>query len=136
MSQYIIETIKKIELARTKLKESLLENEVASRPKLQDTSIIPYIYQIYGRLNKNTQSSHARSVFTFVVIYLYAPARFFGGKMPNGLRRAIGRATSSSYTGISNNCTRLKLLYTTYKDFRSEVDLLLGMVISEFGLSV
>lgn len=134
MSEQIIETIRKIERARTALRQAMADNELAASPRLQDLSLIPEIYKIFES-KKNEITANERKEFIFVAIYLYAPCRFFGGKMPKGLRRAIGKATGvSAMTSISNNCTELMVLYTTYQDFKEEVDELLKAVILSLNL--
>ena len=73
-----------------------------------------------------------RKEFVFVVIYLYSPNKFFGGKMPQGLRRAISQAAKVTCASvISATCTELMVLYTTYSDFRQGVDELLGTVLEK-----
>ncbi len=128
--EQIIETIKRIEKARTALRQAIADNELATSPKMKDLSLIPKIYGIFEELMGDNITVNDRKEFIFVVVYLYAPNRFFGGKMPKGLRRAIGKATGvSAMTAISNNCTELMVLYTTYHDFREETDGLLNAVI-------
>ena len=127
--EQIIETIKRIEKARTALRQAMANNELATSPKLNDLSLIPKIYGVFEELKGGNITVNDRKEFIFVVVYLYAPNRFFGGKMPQGLRRAISKAVKVDSTCISRTCTELMVLYTTYSDFRQGVDSLLNAVL-------
>lgn len=128
--EQIIETIKRIEKARTTLRQAIEENRIALSPRLKDLNLIPKIYKVFKEIKENDITVNDRKEFIFVVIYLYYPNKFFGGKMPQGLRRAIVRATNvTSASVISATCTELMVLYTTYSDFRQGVDKLLNEVL-------
>lgn len=121
--EQIIETIKRIEKARTALRQAMADNEIATSPKLKDLSLIPKIYKVFEELKGKEIKVNDRKEFVFVVIYLYSPNKFFGGKMPKGLRRAIAQAAKVTCASvISATCTELMVLYTTYSDFRQGVD--------------
>ena len=125
--EQIIETIKKIEKTRTALRQAIADNELAASPKLKDLSLIPKIYEIFEQMKGNEIKVNDRKEFIFVVIYLYSPNKFFGGKMPQGLRRAITKAAKVTCASvISATCTELTVLYTTYSDFRQNVDMLIN----------
>lgn len=129
--EQIIEKIKKIERSRTALRQAIADNELATSPKLKDLSLIPKIYEVFEAMKGQHITANDRKQFIFVVIYLYLPSKFFGGKMPHGLRRAIVRATNATYASfISATCTELMILYTAYQDFREEVDELMSAVIN------
>lgn len=128
--EQIVETIKKIEKTRTALRQAIADNELAASPKLKDLSLIPKIYEIFEQMKGNEIKVNDRKEFIFVVIYLYSPNKFFGGKMPQGLRRAITKATKVTCASvISATCTELMVLYTTYSDFRQGVDELVEKAI-------
>lgn len=125
--EQIIETIKRIEKARTALRQAIVDNEIATSPKLKDLNLIPKIYKVFEDLKGKEIKVNDRKEFIFVVIYLYSPNKFFGGKMPQGLRRAITKVTKVTCASvISATCTELMVLYTTYSDFRQNVDMLMG----------
>ena len=125
----IIETIKRIEKARTTLRQAIVDNEIATSPKLKDLNLIPKIYKVFEELKGKEIKVNDRKEFIFVVIYLYSPNKFFGGKMPQGFRRAITKATKVTCARvISATCTELMVLYTTYSDFRQGVDELIQKV--------
>lgn len=128
--EQIIETIKKIEKSRTALRQAIVDNELATSPRLKDLSLIPKIYEIFEQMKGKEIKVNDRKEFIFVVIYLYSPNKFFGGKMPRGLRLAITRAINVSCANVvSNTCTELMVLYTAYSDFRQGVDELLKAVM-------
>ena len=128
--EQIIETIKKIEKARTALRQAIVDNEIATSPKLKDLNLIPKIYEVFEELKGKEIKVNDRKEFIFVVIYLYSPNKFFGGKMPQGLRRAITKATKVTCASvISATCTELMVLYTTYSDFRQNVDELMSKIL-------
>ena len=125
--EQIIETIKRIEKSRTALRQAMADNEIATSPKLKDLNLIPKIYKVFEELKGKEVKVNDRKEFIFVVIYLYSPNKFFGGKMPQGLRRAITKVTKVTCASvISATCTELMVLYTTYSDFRQNVDMLMG----------
>lgn len=127
--EQIIETIKRIEKARTALRQAIVDNELATSPKLKDLNLIPKIYEVFEELKGNEIKVNDRKEFIFVVIYLYSPNKFFGGKMPQGLRRSITKVTQVTCASvISATCTELMVLYTTYSDFRQGVDELIQKV--------
>lgn len=133
--EQIIDTIKKIEQARTALREAFAFNESVTYPKLNDLALIPQIYELFEKMKGGKIKVNDRKEFIFVVIYLYAPNKFFGGKMPQGLRRAITKATKVSCASvISVTCTELLVLYTTYQDFRHNVDELLMKTMNALKL--
>lgn len=107
------------------MKEAMASHESAIRPHLTDLSLINTLYEKFAKLAGNVQSSEARKEFIFVVIYLYCPNKFFGGKMPQGLRRAISVAMGVDSSSVSRTCTELMVLYSTYDDFRRGVDRLM-----------
>ena len=130
--EQIIETIKKIEKARTALRQAIADNELATSPRLKDLSLIPKIYEIFEQMKGKEIKVNDRKEFVFVIIYLYSPNKFFGGKMPQGLRRAITKATKITCANvISVTCTELMVLYTTYSDFRHGVDELMQAVLNK-----
>lgn len=129
--EQIIETIKKIEKARTALRQAIADNELATSPRLKDLALIPKIYQVFEQMKGNEIKINDRKEFIFVVIYLYSPNKFFGGKMPQGMRKAISKAAKIDSTCISRTCTELMVLYTTYSDFRQGVDELLRVVLEK-----
>lgn len=121
--EQIIEKIKRIKKARTALRQAIVDNELATSPKLKDFNLIPKIYKVFEELKGNEIKVNDRKEFIFAVIYLYSPNKFFGGKMPQGLRRAITKAAKVTCASvISATCTELTVLYTTYSDFRQNVD--------------
>lgn len=123
--EQIIETIKRIEKARTALRQAIADNELAKSPKLKDLSLIPKIYEVFEEMKGGNVTVNDRKEFIFVVVYLYSPYKFFGGKMPQDMRNIISRTTNVDSAYISRICTELIILYTTYKDFRNAVDELL-----------
>ena len=128
--EQIIETIKKIEKARTALRQAIADNELATSPRLKDLSLIPKIYEIFEQIKGKEIKVNDRKEFIFVIIYLYSPNKFFGGKMPQGLRRAIAKTTRATCASvISATCTELMVLYTAYSDFRLGVDNLMNAVL-------
>lgn len=128
--EQIIETIKKIEKTRTALRQAIADNELATSPRLKDLSLIPKIYEIFEQMKGKEIKVNDRKEFIFVIIYLYSPNKFFGGKMPQGLRRAIAKTTRATCASvISATCTELMVLYTAYSDFRLGVDNLMNAVL-------
>ncbi len=97
-------------------------------------TLIPKIYEIFKDMKVNDITTNDRKEFIFVVIYLYSPNKFFGGKMPQGMRKAITNAMKMDSTCISRTCTELLVLYTTFSDFRQGVDELMEKVLLSVNL--
>lgn len=121
--EQIIQTIKNIEKARTTLRQAITNNEIATSPKLKDLSYIQEIYNIFKTIKGNDININHRKEFIFAVVYLYCPNKLFGGKMTQGLRKAIVQASNVTCASVvSTTCTELLILYINYKDFRQGVD--------------
>ena len=128
--EQIIETIRRIKKSRTALRQAIADNELATSPQLKDLTLITKIYEVFEEVKGKNITVSDRKEFIFVVIYLYSPNKFFGGKMPQGLRRAITKATKVTCASvISATCTELMVLYTTYSDFRQNVDELMNKIL-------
>ena len=67
--EQIIETIKRIEKARTALRQAIVDNEIATSPKLKDLNLIPKIYKVFEELKGKEIKVNDRKEFIFVVIY-------------------------------------------------------------------
>lgn len=127
----VIDTIRSIKTARMELQKAIRNDKLATSPQLTDLSFVEKIYNAFLEDKGKHITVNDRKVFIFVVIYLYAPQKLFGGKMPHGMRRAIANVagiTCASF--ISSACAELLILYTTYDDFQQEVDRLLNKVYS------
>ena len=137
MNTLIADKIKEIEKARAELRRAIESERLAAIPRLQDLALIPRIYDVFKRIKgESFGSTNARKQFIFVVIFLYAPSRFFGGKMQKGLRNAISKAAGIPCVNtISNNCTELMVLYTAYSDFRNDVEEVLSSICEDTTIS-
>ena len=130
----VIDTIRNIKTARIELQKAIRNDKLATSPQLTDLSFIEKIYNAFLEDKGEYITVNDRKVFIFVVIYLYAPQKLFGGKMPHGMRRAIANITGITCASvISATCTELMVLYTTYSDFRRGVDELLNRVMERMG---
>ena len=127
----VIDTIRSIKTARMELQKAIRNDKLATSPQLTDLSFVEKFYNAFLEDKGDHITVNDRKVFIFVVIYLYAPRKLFGGKMPHGMRRAIANVagiTCASF--ISSTSAELLILYTTYDDFQQEVDRLLNKVYS------
>lgn len=122
--EQVIEKIKRIEKSRAQLRQAIAENDIAIKPKYKDLSLIPQIFEKFVK-DKDVITMNDRKEFIFAIVYLYAPCKFFGGKMPRGMRKAISDTMHIDSAYISRTCTELVVLYSTYRDFRQGVDNLL-----------
>lgn len=126
----VTEKLRRIERSLMVFRQAVSSKEMESSPLLRDLSIIQDIYKILEENKKGHVTANDRKVFIFVVVYLYAPSKLLGGKMPQGMRKAISKTMGVNSSYISRTCTELKILYSTYSDFRQEVDRLLSAVLS------
>lgn len=133
MCKDIKTTIERIRKARKELQEAVFNEKFVSQPLLSDYSILPDIYSIFCNvIGEKANTVNGRKIFTFVCLYLYAPRKLFGGKMPKGLRTAICRITNiKAATAISNNSTELLIFYHNYPDFRNDVETVYQEVVAQ-----
>lgn len=137
MCKDIKTTIERIRKARKELQEAVFNEKFVSQPLLSDYSILPDIYSIFCNvIGKKANTVNGRKIFTFVCLYLYAPRKFFGGRMPKGLRSAIAKATGTrTVTVLSACCPELLILYNNYSDFHEDVDNVYWSVINELSFN-
>ena len=136
MGSAIIDKIKRIESARTSLRKARQESENASKPLFKDLRLMPRIYEVFKSTRVGDMDITARKEFIFVALYLYSPCRFFGGKMPKGLRKAIGEVTGTSCVNvISKNCAELYVLYSVYSDFKKNVEKAISSICEDATIS-
>lgn len=136
MGSAIIDKIKRIESARTSLRKARQESELASKPLFKDLRLMPHIYEVFKSTHVGDMDITARKEFIFVALYLYSPCRFFGGKMPKGLRKAIGEVTGTSCVNvISKNCAELYVLYSVYSDFKKNVEKAISSICEDATIS-
>ena len=128
--EQIITTIRKMKIAREKMYDAMEEWHITAKPLLSNIGVIPKIYDIFKSvLGEKAQSTNGKKEFTFIIVFLYSPQRFFGGKMSDGLRKEIGRTLHlNSPNYISLIFPDLMLSYTTYKDFKSDVDKVISVI--------
>lgn len=121
----IINTILKIKEARIEVQKALFEENRYCQPQLTDLSKIPELYQDFIKIveTKKCSDSDKKRFFIFIIVYLYAPKRLFGGRMTTGLRRAIGKALNMhAHSTVSDYCTSLLIMYLQYKDFQDTIN--------------
>ena len=63
--EQIIETIKRIEKARTALRQAIVDNELATSPKLKDLNLIPKIYELFEQKKGSVIKPNERKEFIF-----------------------------------------------------------------------
>lgn len=137
MGKSIKETLSEIHKMRENLMDAIRQERFATEPMLDDLRLLPDIYKVFCDILPNVKyTTYGRKVFTFIAFYLYAPRKFFGGRMPKGLRPAIGRCTGTrTISKVSISSAELLILYQNYSDFRHDVDIVYDAITSKLGLS-
>lgn len=132
----IFETLDKIRNAHDRLLEAIRNAKVAKEPLLYDLQMLTDVYAIFcDKMGDRAKTTNGRKVFTFLALYLYAPGKFYGGRMPKGLRSAIGRITHTrAVTAISNNSVELLIFYQKYPDFKKDVEDVYQEVVTRLHL--
>lgn len=127
--EQIVKTIEAVKAARESLKQAMSASASAFSPILSDLSKISEIYKVYLDIEKDeagTPDAHKQLIFCLV--YLFCPLKFYGGKMPRGVRQEIVRVTGMNSAFVSKSCTELAILYAKYPDFEKGVDRMLKII--------
>lgn len=104
------------------------KEEELSTPLLTDLDHIPMLRHWYCELigsgkPRSRKEASRRSEFVCLVLLLYSPVTLAGGKMGNGVRKALADLfqykSSTSITNISDN---IESNYDRYKDYEENVD--------------
>lgn len=83
MGKSIKETLSEIRKMRENLMDAIRQERFATEPMLDDLRLLPDIYKVFCDILPNIKhTTYGRKVFTFIAFYLYAPRKFFGGRMP------------------------------------------------------
>jgi len=124
MAGTIKDTLDRIRKSHSQLMEAVRNKKLVTEPLLYDLSMLADVYGIFcEKMGEKAKTTTGRRIFTFLALYLYAPGKFYGGRMPKGLRSSIGRVTGvRAVTVISNNSTELLVFYQNYPDFRMAVE--------------
>ena len=126
--------LKKIRIEKSELSE---EENALTAPVLKDKSLIHEIYKIFIELLNergcppNIDSVTQRKKFIFIILYLFSPSLFAGGKMTAGLRPEIAKVLGiQSECTISDNCTDVVFLYQNYGDFSGDIEYLYTEILN------
>lgn len=106
------------------------------KPRLTNLELIPAIYDMFkealcviglpsrGRIIQ-------RKEFLFIVLFLFVPSVLAGGRIPNGVRKALENVFPKVRPcTISNNIADVAFLYQQYKYFRSDVDIIYNEILN------
>lgn len=128
------EELQDLDIKRREIDEIL---RAESLPLLTELSHVGSIYRL---CEKNLYRSEKKSLFLFVVLMLYAPAKLIiGTKIRKPLMRELCRITGCSQSLISHRCENLLLKYRTYYFFNDLAQELINdtrnMLINELGMN-
>lgn len=125
--------IKNIREQKSRLSER--EAELV-KPRLTNLELIPTIYDMFkevlcviglpsrGRIIQ-------RKEFLFIVLFLFVPSVLAGGRIPNGVRKALENVFPKVRPcTISNNIADVAFLYQQYKYFRSDVNIIYNEILN------
>lgn len=129
-----ISELKHIREQKSRLSER--EAELA-KPRLTNLELIPTIYDMFkevlcviglpsrGRIIQ-------RKEFLFIVLFLFVPSVLAGGRIPNGVRKALENVFPKVRPcTISNNIADVAFLYQQYKYFRSDVNIIYNEILNQ-----
>ena len=73
-----------------------------------------------------------RKEFLFIVLFLFVPSVLAGGRIPNGVRKALENVFPKVRPcTISNNIADVAFLYQQYKYFRSDVNIIYNEILNQ-----
>ena len=127
-----------LELKHIREQKSRLSEREAElvKPRLTNLELIPTIYDMFkevlcviglpsrGRIIQ-------RKEFLFIVLFLFVPSVLAGGRIPNGVRKALENVFPKVRPcTISNNIADVAFLYQQYKYFRSDVNIIYNEILN------
>ena len=133
-----LENIKELrELKKEKSKLAQKEKDL-TEPLLLDLSLIPQIYKWFWDImdERDCPPPHdsiiQRKKFLFIVISLYYPQFFAGGKMSKGIRNALNDILKyKDASQVSNLYSDVSDFFIFYKTFRNDVSELFDKIVSK-----
>ena len=128
-----IAEIKNIREQKSRLSER--EAELV-KPRLTNLELIPTIYDMFKEVLcvlglASRGRIFQRKVFLFIVLFLFVPSVLAGGRIPNGVRKALENVFPKVRPcTISNNIADVAFLYQQYKYFRSDVNIIYNEILN------
>lgn len=128
-----IAEIKNIREQKSRLSER--EAELVS-PILTNLESIPYIYELFKNIVRTMnipprEKIIQRKEFLFIILFLFVPSVLVGGRIPNGVRKALENVFPKVRPcTISNNIADVAFLYQQYKYFRSDVNIIYNEILN------
>ena len=122
-----ISELKHIREQKSRLSER--EAELVS-PILTNLECIPYIYELFKNIVRTMniplrEEIIQRKEFLFIVLFLFVPSVLAGGRIPNGVRKALEHVFPKvKPCTISNTIADVFFLYQQYKYFRSDIEII------------
>lgn len=96
-------------------------------PDISDIGMIPVVHEwfreIIGLKEGEQETTIQRMKFIFIALFLFAPSSLVGGKMPDGMRKAIsGLYPSLAPCVISNNKKSSLFFFELYRLYKSDIE--------------
>jgi hypothetical protein len=121
------------------LERKMLSEKIVT-PSLTDRALIPVLYDLFKEILSERDyppdmvSPYQRRKFLFLILLLYNPGFFAGGKMAFGLRKDLaGCLNLKSGSTISCNCADVLFLYRHYRDFSADMAEIYGKIAERIG---
>jgi len=109
-----------------RLSETTSEYNAIFKPKLNDVSLIPRLYEWYcqcaDKFGFKTDKNGRKKQFVFIVLIYFSPASIFGGEVRKELRNAIADIFGIKGIGIYRMRDNAVAWQSTYKTFAAETD--------------
>jgi|WetSurMetagenome_2_1015567.scaffolds.fasta_scaffold07149_3 hypothetical protein len=105
-------------------------------PHYTDVNLIPKIYDLYLKiLDKQAcpprhDSINTRKKFIFIVLLLFTPEKFAGGRIDGSVREKLSDILKCSKSAISHQCDDIIFLYQHYKNFKYGVNDIIEKITS------
>ena len=121
-------------------KECKNNNQVLSdmmKPKIYDLALVDlfyvlFKYVLFERDGTVKDDKDTKKKALAVALIFFSPQSFCGEYMTLGLRDRISAVFRCDASGISHNIKDVIFLYTTYKEFKAEVDYLYTAIYEKF----
>lgn len=125
-----IEKIDSIVGIKSRINQLQEEQRLLTSPQYHDHNLIKQMYQVFCNTLKelkadaNPRAAIERCKFSLLMMLLYNPSSFAGGRLKNGLRDRIAEAAQCQSTIISHDVKSAIGYIRYYRNFREDVNFL------------
>lgn len=130
IEQHVHELQSKIHNLKQRQSELSIEEYRLTKPRLTDITVVGNIYDMFCAFeNDEGELPLRQKKFLFVIIYLYCPAAFAGGRMRRGLRVKVSNILGCTCSNISHDYKSVSFYYNTYKNFKTDCNKVMEYIL-------